>query len=111
MRGDDLLVGPAGVERRERRPGVGRPKGIQPPVSQVGDARGETDPKQVGKPENMIADATTISVVGSDAEISLVVEQPVDDMSRLAGSGNRRGIERRMAVGDVRVEQRCRLIT
>jgi len=109
MGGDCPLVGLACDERRERRPGAGSAKGIQSPFGQVGDARGEADAQDMRQRKHVVADATAIGVMGGDAEVCLMVEQAVDDVRRLAGAGDRRGVERRVAVGYVRVEQRRRL--
>ena len=78
---DQLVVGPPGDKRRQRRPGVYRPESIQPALGQVGDARRETETEQVRQREHVVADTAPVRVVHGDVEVGLVVEQPVEDPS------------------------------
>jgi hypothetical protein len=86
----------------KRWPGAGRTKGVWPAFGEVGDAWGEADAQHMRQREHMIAGSAAVRVVGGDADVCLVVEQSADDVRRLAGAGDRRGVEWRMAVRDVR---------
>ncbi|KTW02135.1 hypothetical protein NS258_18485 [Sphingomonas sanguinis] len=53
----------------------------------------------------MIGDAASIGMVALDREVGTVMEQAIEDMHRLTGSGrDDSGMERRVAVRDMGVE-------
>ena len=78
---------------------------VEPPVLQVRNARRELEAEQGAEGEDMIGIAAAIGVVAADRDLALVIEQPVEHMQRLAGGRrDHLGVERRVAVGEVRVE-------
>ena|SRR5215472_10521513 len=87
VRRNQLFVWSTGDKRRERRPGARRVEGIEPSLGEVRNARGELEAEQMGECEDMVADPSAVGVMGGDGEIGLVVEQAIDDVRRLAGSG------------------------
>ena len=52
----------------------GHAKGVEAPLCQVGNARGEIEAEQICQGEVVIADAAAIGVMSSDAQVGLVVE-------------------------------------
>jgi hypothetical protein len=101
MRSDQLIVGAAGDERRERGPLVCRLERVQPALGEIGDARREVETQQVRKPEDMVADAASIRVMRGDRHVRLMVEQSVDDVRSLAGGWDGNGMVGRMTARDV----------
>lgn len=66
----------------------------------------QMEAERIRQGEDVIADAAAIGVVGRDAQVGFVVEQPVDDMGGLAGGRDRDRLVRRLARRQVRVEKR-----
>ena len=60
MGGDQFVVGGARDERREGGPGTRWPKGIEPALGQVGDARRKAETQQVREAEDLVADAAVL---------------------------------------------------
>ena len=89
LRRDQLFVGSSGDERRQRRPGRGRTEGVELAVGEVGDARGEAEAQEMRQGEHVVTHPAAVRVMDSYAEVRLVVEQAVDDVSRLARGRNR----------------------
>lgn len=105
MIGDQSLVDRLCRERREVRTKTHGGEQVQASRGDVGDARREAKAEHVTECEDMIGDATPIGMVAFDREIGTVMEQAVEDMHRFAGTGRYDpGMERRVMVGDVRVE-------
>lgn len=107
---DQALVDPAGDEGCDRRTGRLPREEMQPALADIGNARREAEAEQMAKREHMIGDAASIGVVIGDREIGGMMEEPVQDVRRLAGGGgDDLGVEGRIAVGDVGVEGDGRL--
>ena len=105
---DQLFVDAPGDERFEHRPSACWSKGVEAPLCQVGNARGEIEAEQICQGEVVIADGAAIGVVGRDAQVGFVVEQAVDDIGGFAGGRDRDRVVRRLARRQVRVEKRFR---
>src|SRR5205085_7688110 len=87
---DQLFVNAPGDKRFEHRPSACWSKGVEAPLCQVGNARGEIEAEQISQGEVVIADGAAIGVMSSDAQVGLVVEQAVDDIGGFAGRRVRR---------------------
>jgi hypothetical protein len=72
MRRDQLFVDAPGDERLKRGPATWCTKSIKAPLRQVGDARSKIETEQIRQGEDVIADTTTIGVVGRDAQVGFV---------------------------------------
>ena len=109
MRTDVLGVDRAPDERRECRV-IARLSGDeQPLVGQVADARREAEAQQVHQREDVVGEAGRVGVVLLDAQVRLVVEQAVEHVGGIAHADiDDLGVERRVLVGDMRVEQHAR---
>ena len=107
MRCDQIFVDAPGDEWLEHGPGFRPPEGVKASPRQIGDAWRKIEAEQIGQGEDVVADAAAIGVVGCDAQVGLVVEQPVDDMGGLPGGRNRDRVVRRLAGRKVRVKK-CR---
>ena len=79
---------------------------IKAPLREVGNARRKMKAEQIRQREDMIADAAAVGVVGRDAQVSLLVEQSVDDISGFAGRRDRNRVVGSLAGREVRVENR-----
>ena len=87
--------------------GVGRwvGKAVEPPVLQVGDARRELKAEQGEERKDVLGIAAAVSVVTTDRDIAVVVQQTVKDMQGFARRcRDHLGMERRIAIGEVGVE-------
>ncbi len=94
-----------GDQRFER--GIGRrlAEAEETPVLQVRDPWRELEPEQGAEGEDMVGIAAAIGMVATGHDLALVIEQPVEDMRGFAGGRrDHLGVERCVAVGDVRVE-------
>ena len=100
-----LVLMRAADQRRERRVALRVAVDEEPLVGQVADARREAEAQQVHQGEDVVGEAGRVGVVLLDAQVGLVVEQAVE---HVGGVADRRvddlGVERRVLVGDVRVE-------
>jgi len=101
---DQLSVDAPGDERFEHRPSACWSKGVEAPLCQVGNARGEIEAEQICQGEVVIADGAAIGVMRSDAQVGLVVEQAVDDIGGFAGRRDRNRMVGRLASREVRIE-------
>src|SRR6516225_10725993 len=78
---------------------------VETPAPQIGDSRRELEPEQGAEGEDMVGIAAAIGMVAAGHDLALVVEQPVKDMRGFAGGRrNHLGVERCVAVREVRVE-------
>src|SRR3954447_2057135 len=78
---------------------------MEPPVLQVWDARRELKAEQGEERKDVLGIAAAVSVVTADCDIAVVVQQTVKDMQSFARRcRDHLGMERRVAVGEVRVE-------
>src|SRR5215472_19087691 len=94
--------------------GIGRrsAEAVEAPALQVRDTRREQEPEQRTQGEDVVGIATTIGVVAMGRDLTLVIKQAVEHMHGFAGSRcNHLGVERRVAVGEMRVELDARVIT
>lgn len=78
-------------------------------ILQVADARREAETEQVHQREDVIGEAGRVGVVLLDAQVRLVVQQPVEHVGRAGHADvHHLGVERRVLIGDVGVEQLSR---
>ena len=74
-------------------------------VAQVADARRKAEAQQMHQGKNVIGEARRVGVVLLDAQVGFVVQQTVEHVGRVAHADiHDLGVERRVLVGDVRVE-------
>ena len=90
--------------------GSGRPsaywsKGVEAPLCQVGNARGEIEAEQICQGEVVIADGVAIGVLRSNAQVGLGIEQAIDDIGGFAGRRDRNHMVVRLASREVRMEK------
>ena len=105
MGSDERDVDASGDQRFER--GIGRrsTEAIETPTLQIRDTRGKQEPEQRTECEDVVGIAAAVGVVTVGRNITLMIEQPVEHMHGFAcGCRNHLGVERRVAVGEVRVE-------
>lgn len=87
------------------------PRHIEPLVGQVTNTRCEAEAQKMAEGEDVVGETARIGVVLLDPQIGLMVEQAVENMCCVAGiRGDDLGIERRVLVGDVGIEEHSRLI-
>ena len=106
MRCDQIFVDAPGDEWLEHGPGSRPPEGVKASLRQIGDARRKIEAEQLGQSEGVCANAAAIGVVGRDTQISLVVEQAVDDIGGLSGRGYRDCVVWRLAGRNLRIKKR-----
>ena len=76
-------------------------RNIQLGFSEVADARCEAEAQQVHQGEDMIGEASRVSVVLLDPQVGLVVQQTVEHIGRVAHADiHHAGAERCVLVGD-----------
>ena len=80
-------------------------------VGKIADAGRETKAQQMAECKDVIGEASGVGVVLLDPQIGLMVEQAIENMRGITGiRGDHLGIEGRVLVGDVGVEEHTRLI-
>ena len=85
---------------------------IEPPVSEIANARREAESQQVAEAEYVIVRAGGVGVVLTDVNRAFVVHQSVENAQLRAGvRGDDLGIERRVAIGYVSLELHARFRT
>ena len=105
MGADERCVDAPGDEWFERRIGGRLAEAVQTSALQIRDPRRELKPEQGAEGEDMVGIAAAIGVVAAGRDLALVVEQPVEHMRGFAGGRrDHLGVERRVSVGEVRVE-------
>ena len=83
---------------------------VEPFVREVADARGEAEAERVAQGEDMVGEAVGVRGVFLDAQVRLVVEQPIEHMRRVPhGGGDHLGVEGRVLIGDMRIERHAGL--
>ena len=102
MRPDERDVNAAGDHRLQRGIVGWLGEAVEPSVLEVRNARRELETQQGAEREDMIGITAAIGVVPSRHDVTLVVEQRVQDMERFArGRRDELREERRVTVGEV----------
>ncbi len=78
---------------------------VKPAILDVAQPRRETESEQVAEAEYVISCAAGVGVVFGDLQAGLMIEQPIEDVGRLAcGSGNNLGVERAKLIEDMGID-------
>jgi hypothetical protein len=107
MRADQCDVDPTGDHRFERRISRRLAEAVEFAALQVRDPGGELEPQQGAERKDMIGITSAIGVMPANRDVTLVVEQPVEDIECFTrGRRDRLRAERSIAVGDVGTSRR-----
>jgi hypothetical protein len=83
---------------------------VEPAIGEIANARREPKPHEMAQAEDMIDRAGRVGVMLADFKATFVMQQAVQNIRGFAGvSRDHVGVERRIAIGDVRVEFHARL--
>jgi Tat protein secretion system quality control protein TatD with DNase activity len=105
VRLDEGDVDAAGDHRVQRGIGGRLAEAVEPTVLEVRDSRRELKAKQAAQREDMVGITTAIGVVPSRRDLTLMIEQRVEHVQRLARCRrDQLRVERRVAIGEVGID-------